>query len=104
MSESKAETHGEGRIYLLGCTCCEVGCWPLKARISKTETGVVWTAFEQPHRKGRNYSGFGPFTFDIQQYREAVNAIASRFPEHQFQKGARPREGYLGLGIGRFSA
>ena len=63
------------RVYLLGCQCGEVGCWPLIARIRAERESVVWDCFEQPHRKERDYSGFGPFVFDTEQYREAVAAL-----------------------------
>jgi hypothetical protein len=65
------------RVYLLGCQCGEVGCWPLLARIRAEGESVVWDSFEQPHRKDRDYSGFGPFIFDAEQYREAVAALPS---------------------------
>src|SRR5579863_9305503 len=39
-------THLEiGGHYLLGCTCGEVGCWPLTARISVSKETVVWDRF-----------------------------------------------------------
>ena len=63
------------RVYLLGCQCGEVGCWPLIARIRTEGESVVWDSFEQPHRKDRDYSGFGPFVFDPEQYREAIAAL-----------------------------
>jgi hypothetical protein len=66
------------RVYLLGCQCGEVGCWPLMARIRAEGESVVWDSFEQPHRKDRDYSGFGPFVFDLRQYREVVEALAKR--------------------------
>jgi hypothetical protein len=66
------------RVYLLGCQCGEVGCWPLMARIRAEGESIVWDSFEQPHRKDRDYSGFGPFVFDLKQYREAVEALAKR--------------------------
>jgi hypothetical protein len=65
-----------GAVYLLGCQCGEVGCWPLMARIRAEGESVVWDSFEQPHRKDRDYSGFGPFVFDEEQYRGAVAAIS----------------------------
>jgi len=37
---------------------------------------VTWTEFEQPHRKGRDYSGFGPFEFARATYEDAVSEIA----------------------------
>lgn len=65
------------RVYLLGCECGEVGCWPLLARILSGSESVMWDSFEQPHRKERDYSGFGPFVFDAEQYREAIAALRS---------------------------
>jgi len=66
-----------GRVYLLGCQCGEVGCWPLLARIRVGDESVTWDSFQQPHRKERDYSGFGSVVFDAQQYREAVAALRS---------------------------
>lgn len=65
------------RVYLLGCTCGEVGCWPLLARIRTEGESVLWDSFEQPHRKDRDYSGLGPIVFNAEQYREAVAALPS---------------------------
>lgn len=66
--------------FLLGCSCGEVGCWPLNARISRLENRIVWDLFRQPHRQDRDYSTFGPFSFEFDQYRCAVEELASRFP------------------------
>ena len=65
------------RVYVLGCQCGEVGCWPLLARIRVGDASVMWDSFQQPHRKERDYSDFGPIVFDAQQYREAVSALRS---------------------------
>jgi len=70
---------GEGGYYLLGCHCGEVGCWPLIGQIMKTGNTIVWNAFKQPHRPNRDYSSFGPFTFDAEQYKSTVAEIASQF-------------------------
>src|SRR6266700_4096278 len=59
-------------IYLLGCDCGEVGCWPLLCRIRMDGNIVVWEAFKQEHRPERDYSRFGPFVFDAKHYRNAV--------------------------------
>jgi hypothetical protein len=65
------------RVYVLGCQCGEVGCWPLLARIRVGDAYVTWDSFQQPHRKDRDYSGFGSLVFDVQQYREAVAVLRS---------------------------
>ena len=67
--------------YILGCDCGEVGCWPLVAGITKVGATVVWDAFRQPHRPDRDYSGFGPFTFDAPQYESAVSEISAQFAD-----------------------
>jgi hypothetical protein len=64
------------KIPVLGCQCGEWGCWPLVTRILMGESTVTWTEFEQPHRKGRDYSGFGPFVFDRRAYEDAVRTLA----------------------------
>ncbi|HEV3190738.1 MAG TPA: hypothetical protein VGY54_09600 [Polyangiaceae bacterium] len=57
---------------LLGCSCGEWGCWPLLARIVVAKDSVTWSEFEQPHRKGTDYSAFGPFSFVRTQYERAL--------------------------------
>jgi hypothetical protein len=66
---------GDGRVALLGCSCGEVGCWPLFARVRELDDYVVWDGFEQPHRPDRDYSGFEPFLFDRRQYRDALDVL-----------------------------
>jgi hypothetical protein len=69
-----------GGVYLLGCGACgEVGCWPLTARIRTNIDSVVWDSFRQPHRPERDYSRFGPFVFDADQYKEAVAVLCTEF-------------------------
>ncbi|MGW6726046.1 hypothetical protein ACWF9G_09095 [Nocardia sp. NPDC055029] len=70
------------KTLVLACSCGELGCWPLLTRISLTGDLVVWDCFEQPYRTTRNYTAFGPFLFDRNQYDKAVQeldaAIAAR--------------------------
>jgi hypothetical protein len=66
-------------IYLLGCDCGEVGCWPLVAQVRAAGKTVEWTSFRQTFRKERDYSDFGPFVFDADQYRKAVAALCNDF-------------------------
>jgi hypothetical protein len=65
--------------WVLGCECGEVGCWPLEARIVTNEREVVWDQFNQPFRSERDYSSFGPFRFNYDQYRQTVIELASAF-------------------------
>ena len=66
--------------YLLGCSCGEVGCWPLTARIVVDAQQVIWEGFSQPFRPNRDYSSFGPFVFSLEQYRRTVHGLLSAFP------------------------
>ena len=55
-------------IYLLGCDCGEVGCWPLIASVYQKDDTICWDRFVQPYRQERDYSKFGPFTFSRARY------------------------------------
>lgn len=61
-----------GYLWLLGCDCGEVGCWPLEARVTVTDDAVTWSEFRQPFRDDWSYEGLGPFTFDRTRYDDAV--------------------------------
>ncbi|MFJ8747608.1 hypothetical protein ACIRL2_50820 [Embleya sp. NPDC127516] len=62
---------------VLGCDCGVWYCWPLMARITATTDSVIWDSFEQPHRKTREYTAFGPFQFDRRQYDDALRALSA---------------------------
>lgn len=40
--------------------------------ITVTAELVTWDSFEQPHRKTRDYTAFGPFRFDRHRYDNAL--------------------------------
>jgi hypothetical protein len=61
-----------GRIFLLGCECGEVICWPLMCSVEARDGKVTWRSFEQPYRSARDYSSFGPFVFELEQYEAAL--------------------------------
>jgi hypothetical protein len=56
------------------------GCWPLEARVVIDEETVTWNSFRQPFRPQRDYSDFGPFTFDRREYEAAIAELATRRP------------------------
>ena len=66
------------RVYLLGCQCGEVGCWPLLGRI-RIEGPNPWcgTLLNSHTGKDLDYSALGPLVFDAEQYREAVAGLPS---------------------------
>jgi hypothetical protein len=70
---------GLGGVYLLGCECGELGCWPLKCRIDLAAETVIWTHFEQPHRPKRDYSRLGPFVFGRAHYESTLLELPSEF-------------------------
>ena len=53
----KSWTDGQGRIYVLSCTCGIPGCWPLCARVEFREREVIWSDFCQPHRSATSPQG-----------------------------------------------
>jgi hypothetical protein len=65
-------------LWLLGCDCGEVICWPLAARVIAQPATVTWTEFAQTYRSQWDYSGFGPFIFDRKQYERAVTLMAEQ--------------------------
>jgi len=71
-------------VYLLGCICGEVSCWPLVARIVRDGELIIWDRFRQPNRPERDYSSFGPFRFEVDQYRQTVADLASADPPKRF--------------------
>lgn len=74
-SETPFFANASGRIYVLGCDCGEVGCWPLTCVVHTEETTITWQAFEQPYRPIRCYSAFGPFVFNREQYEQALRSL-----------------------------
>jgi hypothetical protein len=75
--QSDDSESGRG-IYVLGCACGEVGCWPLKCRVTADDKIVTWHTISQPHRPARDYSAFGPFLFEAAQYANAVATLQAR--------------------------
>ncbi|MBH0774701.1 hypothetical protein [Nocardia bovistercoris] len=71
------------KIPVLACSCGELGCWPLLTRISLTGDLVVWDYFEQPYRTARDYTAFGPFLFDRDQYDKAVRVLGAAIAAHE---------------------
>lgn len=69
-------------IYLLGCDCGEVACWPLVAHIATSVHTVKWSHFRQPFREGWSYDDLGPFVFDLQEYGNTVIALRDEFALH----------------------
>jgi hypothetical protein len=54
--------------------CGEPGCWDFKTRITISDDKVIWSDFEQTHRRPDskasywNYDKLGPFIFHRKQY------------------------------------
>jgi hypothetical protein len=64
-----------GDLRVLECTCGVEGCWPLLCRTVVLDAVVQWDRFCQPHRPTRDYSGFGPFSFDLDQYVATLRSV-----------------------------
>jgi hypothetical protein len=61
---------------VLGCDCGEWAHWALLCRIDVTDRAVTWAGFAQPRYPSRDYSGFGPFRFDRDDYEDALAELA----------------------------
>lgn len=72
LGEDNGQWPRPGVVWLLGCDCGEVGCWPFEATISATSEHVTWARFRQPFRTTRDYSSLGPFEFGRAQYEAAL--------------------------------
>jgi hypothetical protein len=68
----------QGHAWLLACDCGEVGCWPLTARVIALADIVSWDNFSQDHRPNWDYSGFGPFRFQREQYERAISWVEDK--------------------------
>jgi hypothetical protein len=78
LGQENGQRPDPSNVWLLGCNCGEPGCWPLRARILVEPETVTWTDFTQPHRPERDYSDFGPFVFEREQYENAVRRAVAR--------------------------
>jgi hypothetical protein len=62
------------KAAVLGCECGEMDCWPFPVRIAVRDDVVIWSDFEQPHRRGHfvdrpwSYEQLRPFLFDRARY------------------------------------
>lgn len=66
---------GDDSLRILECTCGTDGCWPFLCRATVSNSVVRWDDFRQPRRTAREYSGFGPFTFELEQYAQALRSV-----------------------------
>jgi hypothetical protein len=80
LGEGHPEYEADGITWLLGCNCAVAGCWPLEARVTIDAHTVTWTSFCQPFRPERDYSDFGPFSFDLREYETAIAELAEKYP------------------------
>ncbi len=79
----KSEDFGEAeeKVALLDCPCGCEGCWTFAAKISETENLIIWSNFEQVHRKGElsdviwNYDSLGKFEFDREEYLKELEKL-----------------------------
>lgn len=66
----------DGHRCLFGCTCGDVGCWPLTAKLAVTGNRVRWSTFRTGHRQW-HLRRLGPFTFDRARYEAALQRSAT---------------------------
>jgi hypothetical protein len=72
------------RVSVLECNSCRFpGCWPFMVKITVEEDRVIWSDFEQPHRRPTGeendwtYEQLKPFVFDRGQYMSALKSLSA---------------------------
>jgi hypothetical protein len=76
--ESLRSKEGQ-RISLLGCSCGDEDCWPLECTFCRQDDFIIWKDFLQPYRRNWDYSGFGPFAFQKQQFFSELDMLRARW-------------------------
>src|SRR5579864_6627423 len=79
----KVTSETDHEIYVLGCECGEVGCWPLQCQVQIAGATVIWEHFRQPYRPERDYSDFGPFRFDLWEYQQTISELQTQLQGFQ---------------------
>ena len=71
----------QNKVAVLECQCGCEGCWPFAVKITVTDSSVLWSDFEQPHRSTESaqtpwgYAGFGPFEFPKEAYLTEIEKL-----------------------------
>lgn len=65
---------------ILDCECGCWGCWSFMTSVEKIDEKIMWTNFEQLHRRKEshtywNYSQFGPFEFNEAEYKFEIEKL-----------------------------
>jgi hypothetical protein len=74
----------EGKVILLDCNCGTPECWPMLVHITALEDHIVWSDFEQPHRREDSpggywdYSNFKALQFDRGQYMRELQSLKAQ--------------------------
>jgi hypothetical protein len=74
-SPSTPWSNDDGRIAVLNCTCGDLGCGGVVARIAVDGESVTWSEFSNP--RSSTFLPLGPFRFDRSEYSEAVSAVSA---------------------------
>jgi hypothetical protein len=72
---------GYGRVAVLGCTCGEVGCWPLGVRIEIRPRTVIWRDILGAFSVEAIYEPLGRFIFDREQYEAEIARVLRHHPK-----------------------
>lgn len=72
----------EDKISLIDCTCGCEGCWTFACKIDVQGDIVIWSDFEQVHRREGGwtdkpwiYDELGEFVFDKEQYLSEISKL-----------------------------
>jgi hypothetical protein len=71
---------------ILECDCGFPGCWTFMTKVIEKQDTIIWTDFEQIHRREDSsnfwdYSGFKDFEFNRSEYYKKLNELKN-YPQH----------------------
>lgn len=73
----------DGRVAILACSCGEIPCWSLRARIIVSPDTVTWCDFENPVAREWRYYELGELVFERAQYDAAVEGVVAARGSHK---------------------
>lgn len=64
-----------GKKVILDCVCGAEDCWALAVEVEKNNAQVIWKSFYQTRRSWWDYSNFGNFVFEIENYEQELQKL-----------------------------
>ncbi|MEQ8547114.1 MAG: hypothetical protein RIC03_04355 [Cyclobacteriaceae bacterium] len=75
LTEHSSELLYPDKRQILECECGCDGCWSFLTGLEIENDQVIWTNFEQVHRKDWNYEPLEPLKFGLTNYNEELEKL-----------------------------